>query len=74
MFSEVLWNIFARTISSPFPPFSLGREMLDAGVDLVTQQHLMGHASPVTTSRYDRRDEKSKMDAAGKIHFPMGEV
>jgi hypothetical protein len=30
----------------------------------------MGHASPVTTSRYDRRDEKTKMEAATKIHFP----
>jgi hypothetical protein len=25
----------------------------------------------VTTSRYDRRDEKTKMEAATKIHFPM---
>ena len=41
------------------------------GVDLVTVQKLMGHASPVTTSRYDRRDEKTKMEAATKIHFPM---
>ena len=45
---------------------------MDAGVDLVTAQKLMGHASPVTTSRYDRWDEKSKMEAATKIHFPMG--
>ncbi len=45
--------------------------MLDAGVDLMTVQHLMGHASPVTTFRYDRRDEKAKMQAATKIHFPM---
>ena len=45
--------------------------MLDAGVDLLTVQKLMGHASPVTTSRYDRRDEKTKMEAATKIHFPM---
>ena len=45
--------------------------MLDAGVDLVTVQHLMGHASPVTTAKYDRRDEKTKMDAATRIHFPF---
>ena len=37
----------------------------------MTVYRLMGHASPVTTSRYDRRDEKTKMDAATKIHFPM---
>ena len=47
------------------------REMLDHGVDLVTVQKLMGHASPVTTSRYDRRDEQTRMEAATKIHFPM---
>ena len=64
-----------RSFDKPFTPHDLRRtfagEMLDAGVDLVTVQKLMGHASPVTTSRYDRRDEKTKMDAATKIHFPM---
>ncbi len=30
--------------------------MLDAGVDLITVQRLMGHASPDTTAQYDRRD------------------
>ncbi len=66
---------FTQAKVKSFTPHDLrrtfAREMLDAGVDLVTVQKLMGHASPVTTSRYDRRDEKSKMDAAGKIHFPM---
>lgn len=55
------------------PPHDLRRtfagEMLDAGVDLVTVQKPMGHASPVTTSRYDRRDEKAKLEAATKIHI-----
>jgi integrase len=46
-------------------------DMLDAGVDLVTVQRLTGHASQVTNSRYDRRDEKTKMDAASKIYFPI---
>lgn len=35
-------------------------------------QHLVGHASPVTTSKFDHRDEKTKREAATKIHFPMG--
>ena len=64
-----------RLLHNTFTPHDLRRtfagEMLDAGVDLVTVQKLMGHASPVTTSRYDRRDEKTKMEAATKIHFPM---
>jgi len=77
---QAIWVIlekrFQQAKVKPFTPHDLRRtfagEMLDAGVDLVTVQHLMGHASPVTTSRYDRRDEKTKMEAATKIHFPMG--
>ena len=78
---QAIWIIlekrFKQAKVKPFTPHDLRRtfagEMLDAGVDLVTVQKLMGHASPVTTSRYDRRDEKTKMEAAGKIHFPMVE-
>ena len=76
---QAIWVIlekrFRQAQVKPFTPHDLRRtfagEMLDAGVDLVTVQKLMGHASPVTTSRYDRRDEKTKMEAATKIHFPM---
>ena len=76
---QAIWVIlekrFRQAQVKPFTPHDLRRtfagEMLDAGVDLVTVQKLMGHASPVTTSRYDRRDEKAKIDAATKIHFPM---
>ena len=76
---QAIWVILEKRFRAarvkPFTPHDLRRtfagEMLDAGVDLVTVQKLMGHASPVTTSRYDRRDEKTKMEAATKIHFPM---
>ncbi len=76
---QAIWVILEKRFKAAkikaFTPHDLRRtfagEMLDAGVDLVTVQKLMGHASPVTTSRYDRRDEKTKMEAATKIHFPM---
>lgn len=76
---QAIWVILEKRFKSakvkPFTPHDLRRtfagDMLDAGVNLVTVQKLMGHASPVTTSRYDRRDEKTKMEAATKVHFPM---
>ena len=52
---------FRRTFAS---------NMIDAGVDIVTVQNLMGHASPVTTAHYDRRGEAAKRKAAGLLHTP----
>lgn len=45
-------------------------DMLDRGVDIVTVQRLVGHASPETTARYDRRPEEIKRSAAQKLFFP----
>jgi integrase/recombinase XerD len=43
----------------PITPHDLRRtfatSLLDQGVDLLIVQRLMGHASPITTARYDRR-------------------
>ncbi|MEW9528236.1 tyrosine-type recombinase/integrase [Microbispora sp. NPDC049125] len=47
-------------------------ELLDAGVDLATAQALVGHASPATTARYDRRPERRRREAVDRLHIPGG--
>jgi len=45
-------------------------DLLDAGIDLVTVQKLMGHSSPDTTSRYCRRSEETKRRAVQALKIP----
>jgi site-specific recombinase XerD len=58
----VTWHDFRRTFAG---------NLLDAGVDLVTVQKLLGHSSPATTSNYDRRGEATKQKAIRNINIPF---
>jgi integrase/recombinase XerD len=55
------WHDFRRSFAG---------NLLGAQVDLVTVQKLMGHASPITTSGYDRRPVEIQRQALGKLHVP----
>jgi integrase len=45
-------------------------EALSAGVDVATVQAIMGHSSPATTARYDRRPEDTKRKAMEAVAIP----
>jgi integrase len=58
-----------------FSPHDLRRswigDLMRAGADVGTIQRLAGHASPETTTRYDRRGDEERAEAAELISVPF---
>ena len=70
----ILKRRLAQAGVAPHTPHDFRRtfigDLLDAGVDLATAQQLVGHASPATTARYDRRPERRRRDAVDRLRLP----
>jgi site-specific recombinase XerD len=49
---------------------SFAETLLESGTDLVTVQKLMGHASPTTTSNYDRRSDEIDRKVVQELSVP----
>jgi integrase len=72
---DVLRDRAAEARTAPASPHDMRRTFAstlldDPETDLVTVQTLMGHQSPQTTSRYDRRGEKAGRAAVNRLPDP----
>jgi len=76
--SQAVWKALEKRVQqaglSDISPHDLRRTfasaLLDAGADLGVVQDLMGHASPVTTRKYDRRGDEAKKRAVDLVNVP----
>jgi len=72
--ADILARRLAEAGASTRTPHDFRRtfigELLDAGVDLATAQALVGHSSPATTARYDRRPERRRREAVDRLTLP----
>mgnify|MGYP003992425157 CR=1 FL=1 len=79
MVKQSIYDMLARRAKQAgienFSPHDLRRtfitDILEAGADLSTAAKLAGHKSPQTTMRYDKRDNKVKMQAVSLLHIPF---
>jgi len=75
---QTVYDVLARRTAAAgvdhLSPHDLRRtfagDLLDAGADLSVTQKLLGHASPVTSARYDRRGARAARAASDLLHVP----
>jgi hypothetical protein len=65
-YSTKAWNPPRNWVS----PERIALTLIPAVPHIVTIAKLAGHASPITTSKYDRRGEAAKKWAVGLLNVP----